>query len=623
MTSAMKAKSVAQEITNWYLKKLDPLTPHDQNVHNILRPPVLHATLQALCPERQTTKEQDWDRWDPDAYESLNRRDKARMDAFLEGCTLAIPQDSPPTSNRKVQQEVKRNNANIMQAKTTSTAQRATTSPIMTSIQDAALLRSLSNETEHAQLRASELCTRLRLYFLSLTSTTDESTKASKARAACIVQAFVATVGCVRRVGPTLRQLLETVTKEIVCVELLSGDVQAVILRVVSEYEHQVSFASLAFLSSPEDSAEQRLAPLVLTYLQYIKQNRESILQDCEMECTLASVLNPKMRYMFKNIEFQSIGHLLEVCQGFQYELQNIELPPPGIAATKSLGSENPCDDTEVLKQAMRDLQREVLTVNGHVLPPVKSRKELVQLLTRTLNSRSLFRRKNRYDRRAKSFPSRTSQSESEGPFSSGNEGDYDLSGTEGQTSDSQTQSRTNPARSSHQRRQSFQLSTIDIMTRRLLVASSRTGMGGDAFFVVRDLFGGDDIEVVPSGDAVFGANQPRTTTIEIVVRLSSVTIKCHASFDVYPKSSVGDCEPLIQLHTITTETINLQEVRASDSEGYVDRYNNGSTCDDSSDDDECSKLVLREKRTEKTGWRTISIRPALYEAVGQWNTPS
>jgi hypothetical protein len=394
---------------------------------------------------------------------------------------------------------------------------------------------------------------------------------------------------------------------------------------VVSEYEHQVSFASLAFLSSPEDSAEQRLAPLVLSYLQFIQQNKESILQDCELECTLASVLNPKMRYMFKNIEFQSIGHLLEVCQGFQYELQNIELPPPGIAASKSLGSKNPCDDTDVLKQAMRDLQREVLTVNGHVLPPVKSRKELVQLLTRTLNSRTLFRRKSRYDRRAKSVPSLVSQSESEGPFSSGNEGDYDLSGTEGQMSDTPTQSQTKPVRSTHQRRQSFQLSTIDIMTRRLLVASSRTGMGGDAFFVVRDLFGGEDIEVVPSRDAMFGSgsSQPRTTTIEIVVRLSSVTIKCHASFDVYPKSSVGDCEPLIQLHTITTETINLQEVRASDSEGYVNRYQNGSACDDSSDDDQCSKLVLREKRTEKTGWRTISIRPALYEAVGEWNTPS
>ena len=34
-------------------------------------------------------------------------------------------------------------------------------------------------------------------------------------------------------------------------------------------------------------------------------------------------------------------------------------------------------------------------------------------------------------------------------------------------------------------RRRSFHLSTIDLLTRRLLIAASRTGMGGDAYFIV------------------------------------------------------------------------------------------------------------------------------------------
>jgi hypothetical protein len=76
----------------------------------------------------------------------------------------------------------------------------------------------------------------------------------------------------------------------------------------------------------------------------------------------------------------------------------------------------------------------------------------------------------------------------------------------------------------------------------------------------------------------------------------------------------------LIQLHTTTAETINLQEVRASDSDGGG---LNIADDDSEDDDDRSSKLVLQEKRTDKTGWRTISIRPALYEAVGEWNTPS
>jgi hypothetical protein len=51
----------------------------------------------------------------------------------------------------------------------------------------------------------------------------------------------------------------------------------------------------------------------------------------------------------FKTVEFRSIGHLLEVCQDFHYELQNIEIPPPVDKATR-LGCKNPCDDTIVLE---------------------------------------------------------------------------------------------------------------------------------------------------------------------------------------------------------------------------------------------------------------------------------
>jgi hypothetical protein len=47
------------------------------------------------------------------------------------------------------------------------------------------------------------------------------------------------------------------------------------------------------------------------------------------------TVLNPKMLHLFETIEFHSIGHLLEVYQGFQYEL------PPDMMGT-SLGSKIP-----------------------------------------------------------------------------------------------------------------------------------------------------------------------------------------------------------------------------------------------------------------------------------------
>lgn len=391
------------------------------------------------------------------------------------------------------------------------------------------------------------------------------------------------------------------------------------------EYEHQTSFASLAFLSSPEVTAQTNLTPMIMSYLRYLQNNWENLESECELERMLSSVIDARMRHIFKTIEFRSIGHLLEVCQGFRNELHSIDLPPDmGGIGGKNHDVTTMCCDANAVKQAIRDLQREVLTVNGHVLPPVDSRRDLVHVLSQTLNSRTLTAsyaggrsRTSASPRRAESCPSIVSmQKENADPKSDGMDSDgFISSGNEGD-SDSSSVDESPRVRTRRRRRSKFHLSTIDLMTRRLLLASSRTGQGGDAYFIVRDLFGGEDVEVVPSASLPTYGRMARGGTIEIVVRLASVTIKCHGSFDVYPKSLVGEVEPLIQLHTTTTETIGLQEVRAGDSDDNEDKLS-----DDSSDG--TAKHVIREKKTDKTGWRTLTIRPALYEKVEVWNTPS
>ena len=83
------------------------------------------------------------------------------------------------------------------------------------------------------------------------------------------------------------------------------------------------------------------------------------------------------MRLYLKTVEFQSIGHLLEVCQGFRYELNNIELTPSN-ASDGGCQQVELCNNPDAVRQAIRDLQREVITINGHVLPPVTSRKDLI-----------------------------------------------------------------------------------------------------------------------------------------------------------------------------------------------------------------------------------------------------
>jgi hypothetical protein len=127
-------------------------------------------------------------------------------------------------------------------------------------------------------------------------------------------------------------------------------------------------------------------------------------------------------------------------------------------------------------------------------------------------------------------------------------------------------------------------------------------------------------VEVVPTNTVPMEGRMVRPGTIDILVRLASVTIKCHQSFDVYPRALVGECEPLIQFHTTTTETIYLREVRSMDSS---DDLSPPDELSDGSDSLPKRLVVVQEKKTDKTGWRTISIRPALYEKVEVWNTPS
>ncbi len=108
--------------------------------------------------------------------------------------------------------------------------------------------------------------------------------------------------------------------------------------------------------------------------------------------------------------------------------------------------------------------------------------------------------------------------------------------------------------------------------------------------FCSRDLFGGDEVEVVPH----HSSKHHSQGTIEIIVKLSSVIIKSHAKFDIFPKPIESDSDALIQFHTTTTETISLQKTHGADA----------------------AVSVLREKKTNMTGWRTLAIRPAYYERV-------
>jgi len=143
-----------------------------------------------------------------------------------------------------------------------------------------------------------------------------------------------------------------------------------------------------------------------------------------------------------------------------------------------------------------------------------------------------------------------------------------------------------------------------------------------------QDLFGGEGVIVVPSRSQAKrpSSKLPRSRkrsqigTIDIVVKLTSITIKVHAHYDVYPERSISDdgVEPLIQLYSTTTETIHLHEVRVRQS-GFSEGAKGADV--ELNEKMETSILMLKEKKTANTGKRILSIRPASYKKVEVRNT--
>ncbi|KAG7359868.1 hypothetical protein IV203_034966 [Nitzschia inconspicua] len=711
-------RSLAQDAAGWYYSNLDPHSTNESNVQRYLRTPVVALTVKAFQhstkpapppvagqqpqppnsnngndPTEQTKRVSmhDWREYlqtnhssdnGKDAaterrqlqqqYASLSRRTKARMEAFLAGCSLAVPgpEEGHDSKERKNDDGATDELSALISfqdgllgfgmvgASPPSTPYRQRSPSFTEKMGRTVMGKSIDpNLSNHPQIDENDLIKRLELYIRTVQRVRNlneecviamEPPKAIRTRAKYTTYAFVATAAYVRNISPVLTRLLHCLTMEMLAVECVAEEITKVIHRIVSEYEHGTSFASLAFLSTPEVNADSLLLPLILKYLNFLQSDWERLVRACELERMLARTFDPKVRKMFKMIEFQSIGHLLEVCHEFRHQLQNIELPPNVCAVAENVNTL--CNNPEAVRQALRDLRREVITVNGHVLPPVTSRKALINLLTQTLNSRTLTSappKKKRGKHKTKEIPT-MQQSLSVPDLTKHHDTDYfssdppsspekqphvppdplgdavisDLSADDSPGFDSSSAVDTSPetnGKKQRRQRSQFHLSTIDVLTRRLLIAASRTGNGGDAYFFVKDLFGGEDVEVVPTSTVAFQDRMVRPGTIDILVRLASVTIKCHQSFDVYPKSLVGEVEPLIQFHTTTTESISLREVRAADS------TSGEATPDELSEHGEAtsSLMVVQEQHTDRTGWRVISIRPAMYEKIEVWNTPS
>ncbi|KAL3800745.1 hypothetical protein ACHAW5_009315 [Stephanodiscus triporus] len=621
--AAEEARYFAKSVATWFINTIDPYAPHARNVESRLRHPLHVVTRRILYGNVHLGGDGDDDDLealfnDDDAEikdgwpETLTRRSAARMEAFLAGCSAALREDHPlggeggdhrvgsgnvgdgvaPVEDGGMGKDAgggggdgkkKRNKKREPLDKTSVVARTRPPS-------------SSSKPRRFRQIDLGDLLLRLEVYCRTLRrirSLSDanpsgpmeecviqrEPKKQIRARIGLIVQTYLRNVDCVRDVHTTLMTLVLTATLEVLAVEVWCPELRTTVDRLASEYEHKVSFASLAFLSSPDNSAGTHLVPLLTKYFEYLQTDWEALVSKCELERMLTAVLDDDLRHHFKTAVFHSVGHILDECRRERASLDNIALPPPwkegvfGVAG----GGDTSADvdsamkqyfsDPALVKQALRDLRREVITVNGQILPQAQSHMELAEHLGRILHSNSelclsprITKKKGR--RRASNYAS-----------DFGLELESDLSGVESEAS----------------LVSKVDVGLVDALAMRLLVAASRTGAGGDAYFIVRDLFGGDEVEVVPHHSSSGKVNQG---SIEIVVKLSGVLIKSHAKFDIFPKPIVSDSDALIQFHTTTTETISLQQSRVA------------------------SFTTLKEKKSNMTGWRTLAIRPAYYKVA-------
>ena len=510
------------------------------------------------------------------------------MEAFLTGCTLAVPTTTKATGGG-VRGEVV-----------------ATTKKV---------------SPYNFQIAAADLQVRIELYLRSLqrfasenssnnidvpSNNVDECVLATehdkdiRARARVTTNAFVATATYVgNNVTTILTRLLICLTMEVLAIEHVSEQelVEKIIKRrVVQEYIHGTSFASLAFLSTPEVNADTLLTPLIVKYLKMLQSDWKCFVKECEMERLIGtqSTLLASTRSLFKTIEFQSIGHLLEVYHEYRSELRDIQLPLCEIKdfCTASGGAITNAGD---VSSSIRHLKRQVITLNGTHLPPVSGNtSDLVEVLTTAILNADSIAWSNQKSR-GSSTPS-TNEKKTSGKIGKGrrnrrnqkskdphrrplqlrvheNRNNDESSAT--LTSDGDISSNDEegvPKRSTQKgivsRADASALALA--ITSKLLQCVTRTGRNGSAFYIVKDLFGGDSVRVVPTTTSMnhilqlrnqgFNGSLAIDFTGPISDQMSKCTITMHDCFDIYPENmspEEGYCEPLVQFHTRSEVTIN------------------------------------------------------------------
>jgi len=262
----MTTKDLAKEVASGYIASLEPFAPHTENVVNYLHELVVYTTrkialddnvldaglnVNAVLASNDNTQQENEVPLGSDAIQNenddvtelagLNRRTIATMEAFLEGCSLAIPNNplppltkSPTTKHTSIREERRKGASNKNKLTTRQP------SPLKDLTADNNSSPRQRQRKRYPQFHFDDIFVRLQLYCRHLTRAREneyrcvihlELARCLSALVDFVLQAFVANTGCVRSMRPSLTKLTQCLTAELLGVEVLGEEVNLLIKR--------------------------------------------------------------------------------------------------------------------------------------------------------------------------------------------------------------------------------------------------------------------------------------------------------------------------------------------------------------------------------------------------------
>ena len=253
---------------------------------------------------------------------------------------------------------------------------------------------------------------------------------------------------------------------EILGVPDVDSNTREKIAELVTTYERQHSFFQTA-----EANANRVLVPALRELLVWLRQNEDSLVANSATEGMLA-VIPEDLRHKLKTQVYYSADHFFEVFNQLRPRLAKLPIPLHPLLE----------DTTMDAAQAMKDMHRERLTLNGPEVAPADIPRLLSDLIHGLLESSlALAECANLAAGEGSQVANGQASQAASAPTTPGTQ-----NGAEGDVSTPPHSSLTSPTLLSAPRHARAHVALSEHLVMRTINAASRTTSGGDAFFIVQ-----------------------------------------------------------------------------------------------------------------------------------------